>query len=202
MNATAASVDGRADVEDGRFRWVGWVLPVAGALMLLVLVLGVALFLLARLQHSAQRVSAANTVTQLRQALDTYYTEYRKLPLPVGSPRNDVQLTSGPDLMNVLLAVGAPAHSHPLNPRQMVFYSGSIIPAGDPLEGGVFITPSGDATLYDPWGNPYQVMLDGDGDGDTEDPSAPGRLTGKRVIVWSAGPDGNPRTWADNLFSW
>ena len=55
--------------------------------------------------------------------------------------------------------------------------------------------------LYDPWGGLYLVRLDGDGDGFVADPEHGGRLA-QMVIIWSAGRDGDPNTWKDNVKSW
>jgi len=57
-------------------------------------------------------------------------------------------------------------------------------------------------TLLDVWGQPYRLSMDTDGDGKVSDPEHPGMWLAHPVIVWSAGDDGNPATWADNIKSW
>jgi hypothetical protein len=54
-------------------------------------------------------------------------------------------------------------------------------------------------TLADPWGNAYQMALDGDGDGQLPDPKTPGAQIMGSVLIWSAGRDGDPTTWSDNV---
>ena len=54
--------------------------------------------------------------------------------------------------------------------------------------GKVFLTDAGDR-LVDPWGNPFQIVLDGNGDGRVTLPPEKGgspRTVAARVLVWSA----------------
>jgi hypothetical protein len=56
--------------------------------------------------------------------------------------------------------------------------------------------------LLDPWGRPYLIRFDGDGDGYVADPATPGGRLARKIIVWSAGKDGDENTWEDNVTSW
>lgn len=68
-----------------------------------------------------------------------------------------------------------------------------------------------DAELYDAWGNPFQVVLDTNGDGMIEVPN-PGAKPGETIIlnqknaVWSYGPNGVPGkgedSWDDDIYSY
>lgn len=59
--------------------------------------------------------------------------------------------------------------------------------------------------FVDPWKQqPYEYALDLDGDGTVANPetaSATATIPG-RAIAWSAGPDKDLTTWADNVKSW
>lgn len=67
--------------------------------------------------------------------------------------------------------------------------------------------------IVDAWGMPYFIILDTNNDGEIANPEA-GRQTGwftKLVapatlqlpaIIYSSGPDRDPKTWHDNLCSW
>ncbi len=59
-------------------------------------------------------------------------------------------------------------------------------------------------SVLDPWGRPYQLLLDGDGDGKLKNPASDPAKPELNVAAaaFSAGPDGDPTTWADNLKSW
>ena len=64
-----------------------------------------------------------------------------------------------------------------------------------------------EGVFTDPWGNDYYVLLDGDGDGklNPTDDDKPTGLDGtswrKSILIWSAGPDGDPATVEDNAYS-
>ena len=67
-------------------------------------------------------------------------------------------------------------------------------------------TPDG-LTLHDPWGTPYNLLIDFDGDGQLTEPANLGTLTfsGQPFLMWSAGPDGKygtPETNLDNIYSY
>ena len=56
--------------------------------------------------------------------------------------------------------------------------------------------------LVDSWGNPFRVVVDGNGDGSVADPSVPESVVAEEFIVYSAGPDGDFSTWGDNITTW
>lgn len=89
---------------------------------------------------------------------------------------------------------GDPPLAH--NFKHIMFFepgAGVLAPSGDP-NAGAFV---------DPWGNPYHYRLDTDGDGqcDSPDPDKSEPVP-FRAIAWSAGPDKDYATWADNAKSW
>jgi hypothetical protein len=59
--------------------------------------------------------------------------------------------------------------------------------------------------FLDPWGNPFFVRFDYDGDGEITDP-ATGKIHKKKgQLIWSSGPDGKtgtPETTKDDIRSW
>jgi len=70
--------------------------------------------------------------------------------------------------------------------------------------GGYFRASEDELALHDSWGRYYQILLDHDNDDRVRDPSRPGEneWIESKFLVWSAGPDGNPDTWDDNICSW
>ncbi len=70
--------------------------------------------------------------------------------------------------------------------------------------GGSFRLTEDEIAFYDSWGRLYQILLDHNNDGRVRDPSRPGEKAWieSKFLVWSAGPDGNPDTWDDNICSW
>ena len=73
------------------------------------------------------------------------------------------------------------------------------------MNGLVFVNDNYE--IVDGWGNYFKMKLDTNYDQKLDNPNADeiaqgrGSLT-KRVLVWSAGPDGKAETWEDNPRSW
>lgn len=44
--------------------------------------------------------------------------------------------------------------------------------------------------LFDPWGRPYRVVIDGDGDEQPADPFGRESIDGRRVLAYSLGKNG------------
>ena len=136
----------------------------------------------------------------VEDAVLAFYEEYRQLPTLYGE-YFDFQYgidgdVSNHEVMNALMALDAAGNmNHEVNKKQIVYIE--IPKAGRGLSGlndeGVFV---------DPWGNEYHLVLDTDGNEACalEDTPYP-RAVGKRVAIWSKGPDGKLFTW-DDMRSW
>ncbi len=85
------------------------------------------------------------------------------------------------------------------NPRKVRFYDP---PPAKGQVNGVWFDATGVARLSDPWGSPYRVRADLNGDGLIPDPAIPGATVHAQYIICSAGPDKDPTTWRDNVASW
>ena len=162
-------------------------------------------------QRQARETQAKNDLTQIVNAVNAFYTDYGKYPLvtadaiygPAANPNNT--------LFNVLRAQDATN-----NPRQIVFISPPYVKndtAGQRRSG---VSPT-TAQYYDPWGQPYNVEIDGNYDNAVANPytvnagAAPNLAIG--VIAWSLGTDGqgataaasgdkNTGVYADDVISW
>src|SRR5438874_3638612 len=116
-------------------------------------------------QNQAKQTQAKNDLTQIVNAVNAYYTDYGKYPLvtadttygPAGTPNNL--------LFNELRGTAAATQ----NPRQIVFISPPYVKndtAGN-RRSGVSATT---AQYYDPWGQPYNVEIDGTYDNQLQNP--------------------------------
>jgi type II secretory pathway pseudopilin PulG len=138
----------------------------------------------------AQLQVAETDCRSIQLAVETYYTEYGRLPGDLASEGSDATLgADNARLMNVLRAqAGAGNEEHKWNPRKVVFFEGRPRTGDSPR--GV----AADGTIYDPWGAPYQIIVDTNGDGKIENPyltnAGPSPIQGK-VFVYSLGPDGS-----------
>ena len=120
-----------------------------------------------------------------------YQAEYSRWPADPGSDGALVRTTGA--LVAVLTGTDSQA-----NPRAVSFM-GAFRPASSASAG---LAPDG--SLVDAWGEPFYLAFDVDGDGSVPnpDPASPLTSLGHPIIVFSAGPDKDPTTWADNVDSW
>ncbi len=190
-------------------------------------------------------VQARKDMADLRSAIDIFRNDYSRFPIPtrIAALTNadftfgTVQTTLAPSVMNgvqannseimqFLLGSGAPAGTTPnpdvalLNPKRIQYFNARR--ADDTNSPGL----GPDLVMCDPWGNPYIITLDLDGDGKCTDafyrlasvsrnppPSHRPALTNAvgadplkddfaipgSVVIWSFGPDGkiDPTQWKD-----
>lgn len=139
----------------------------------------------------ASRPPAEGQARQLANAIRAYETEYGQLPLKGAS---DVTVNMDGELLEILLA-----HDTDRNPRGIVFVEEVPWIAGKGgIEGGAW---------KDPWGNPYRVSLDLNGDNQVA-VSESGENTGtntlaNKVAVWNvtSDPDKQARSWKKQISS-
>ncbi len=134
-------------------------------------------------------------------AVEQFEKDYDRLPFPttvLPSKDFDANTSSAAGFVAVLKGI-----SRLSNPRE-VDYLGDIKDAktvNDRPLNGLFRDSPTTVGLFDPWGRPYHVRFDGDGDGYVENPSAAGNKIKALAVIWSAGKDGDSATWDDNVAS-
>ncbi len=156
-----------------------------------------------------KKTKTETAATNIRNAIQSYLTEYRKLPYHYSEHEGaEVHLQTDNDLMNILCGMEAEAGEGGLNPARNVYYSGrNARPLGEGrYRSGVRIDAGGDAFLYDSWGEYYQVILDGDANGRVTKPfwdndTASHEITSS-ILVWSKGPDKKTEEGEDNIKVW
>lgn len=150
-------------------------------ILLLLAVLAVLWFLLmprvGEGLSAGPRAQAKNDVVQIATAIAAFRAEYGRSP----STNGEVQNVGGPMLQMLM------GSKSDLNPRQIVFLEVQAAKKGKSgLNNGVFV---------DPWGSPYKLMLDTDGDGritNAGPAQQPTAVVEKIVAVWT-----DPSTHAD-----
>ena len=134
-------------------------------------------------------------------AVEEFVSDYKTLPIPpVPGPDRNVDSSAATGLITALKGLD----SH-LNPRA-VDYIGDFKDARRTDDGyfdGI-VRNAGSVGLVDPWGSAYVILLDADSNGfilspESTDPPSP---IHRRALVYSAGKDGDPSTWSDNVTSW
>lgn len=154
--------------------------------------------------EKANKMAAQNDALQLKNAIGSYFTEYRKYPMK--DPGPDEEILSDAGLMDILLASDAEAERGGLNPRRIPFYSGSKAkPAGEgKYRKGIHASGDGGGELWDPWAEYYRVIMDTDYNNRVPAPSFVEDVQNipQGVIVWSAGKDNDDNEVQDNVMTW
>lgn len=181
--------------KSSRLRIVRPLLWMAAGSVLIILVLAIvaATFLAS---GSAIREQAA--MKSLATGMENYFKEYGHFP--ISDPGAFTETVSVPAEGEMVVAIlGAES---PLNPRKIRFYAPPEAKTG---KAGLDQSNAATMRTVDSNGTPFFLVMDLDGDGTTPSPDPrDGQLKQirARVLVYSAGPDQDPATWADNLVSW
>lgn len=145
--------------------------------------------------RQAKMVSALVSAAALESAVNSFVTEYKYLP--VRDLDEDATIQS--DNQDLILALlGKEAAGSPLNARGIRFLNvkdGKRKGTGG-ADGLVYDANNKPVGLYDPWGRPFKLRIDGDYDEeitvkvDATNAPAAKILNGRTVAVWSNGEDG------------
>ena len=172
------------------------ILGVVGVVVIAIMA-SLAIPAFSKVKSKAERANTRVTMKGLEIAIKGYQTEYNRLPLkgspsPVAGDQNsDTTDPDGRALLDTLLGKDTVT-----NPRSIYFID--LAPAR--ASGAGYSASSG---LRDPWGkNGYRILLDANGDGNIADPEGLVGDLKATIRIYSAGPDGDFATWADNVCSW
>ena len=155
-----------------------------------------------RVIHQARKAECNQQVTNLITAIKTYQLEYGHIPIKTGGAAEGTVLTTdngdGLELMKCLIGEDNATFG---NPKQVAFYE----PRYTDSQKGGWDSTTGSEGLYDPWGNPFYILLDHNFDKSIEPTpldagnTAPVR---KDVLILSRGHKNDPAEVDDDLFSW
>ena len=153
-------------------------------------------------------------------AVEKYYDDYNRLPRPASTNSGaDSETTTEGGKGIVTILIGKEKQNEIIQNPRYTNYAGSLKPAqpnNNPkakgagasakwVNGLVFVNDNYE--IVDSWGNYFKMKLDTNYDQKLDNPKADENAQGrrsltKRVLVWSAGPDGKAETWEDNPRSW
>jgi len=152
----------------------------------------------------AKKLSTSQNANALQKAIESYYSDYSKLPDFGGSGDEFLaEGESGAELLTILLGKEEVGSSMQ-NPRQIAYMNAAG--AKNKAKGGLVYTNNGTGGrpegFYDAYGKAFYFKLDTEYDQELEDPFKQGNVVrGKVVIVYSYGPDGKPGT-EDDVKTW
>lgn len=146
-------------------------------------------------QDQAKRTQAKNDLTQIVTAVNAYYTDYGKYPIPAASQGVDEDYTysydgsaSAPNSALVKILQNDPSATAD-NPRGVVFFSGPVAKSTGSY--GIQPSTSADAfTFKDAWGKGYSVCIDSNYNDKVRERGT-GNLLTTGAIAWSLGKDGD-----------
>lgn len=153
----------------------------------------------------AYKVETKSQLVALEVAVQSYLTEYNRLP---GSGTSDetLRLNQGTDVLKQLL--GEASGTNQVNRAGVSFLQVKMARSG---KSGLLEHGDGYLSLVDHWGNPLFLVLDSDLDGRISNPdrinedsrvsSAGPSMLRTRAAAFSAGPDGKSGTH-DDIVSW
>lgn len=168
-------------------------------LLVVIAVLGVLMGLMVpaagMITKRAKRLTAKGDATVVQTALLRYRAEYNAWP-ETAKGRTKQHFTDEEFMEVMVPAAGGKPHAD--NLKRIRFLEGGK---------GAVTGESGKQSFADPWGNPYQYLVN-ETPKDTmglgtfkKDYKGPEEIRAT-VLVWSAGADGDYGTWEDNVASW
>ncbi len=116
-------------------------------------------------------------------ALRGFHSNQHVYPLPAGTAQDEK--TSYP--LDAAMAAAISGSDAALNPSQVNYFKPWELSA---------------QTLSELKAGHFFASFDFNGDGCIPNPAAPDKNIMQDVLVWHAGKDGDPTTWADNVFAW
>ena len=166
-------------------------------------------------EHAAKELrptQVRTVIKDLRIAVDSYEIEYSRLPVPEHYPhRADITIRSQGPILPALLGKEATE----LNPHPIRFFDG---PFDSDRKFGLW-KDGNEWVLCDRWSELYYLVLDTNQDkeitnpefgADQSDPkytercklNPPLPTIQSSALIYSSGPDRDPKTWHDNICSW
>jgi prepilin-type N-terminal cleavage/methylation domain-containing protein len=158
---------------------------------LIAILVGIGVPAFTAIMESARKTNAKNEEQQIVAAVNAFYTDYGKYPIVTADAtvsNSDLffSLRAVAQGANALNANGVPA----VNPRSIVFIQPPVSKDQTNPRSGINTTTS---VWYDPWGSPYNVMIDGNYDNSLANPYADqpgGQFLYNGVIAWCFGKNG------------
>ena len=154
--------------------------------------------------NKAKKVKARKICVTLEQGVIAFYNTYGYLPT---NPEDEVTLETGNDegdLLTILL--GYESGTDIENEKKIRFFEA---PEAKGERDGIVYAGTGNSVtgLFDPWGETYRVILDGNYDENVDNPfSESGRgsvLRGRRAAVYTYGKNGeDDGGGGDDVKSW
>lgn len=142
--------------------------------------------------------STAVAIKHLQIGITAFEMDSAHFPIPKSDWHGpDVSLRTRGPIVPALLG-----QDRALNPKDVKFID---FPNAVDHKNGLW-QDGAEWVLSDRWGEPYYIVLDTNGDGKIANPEFgaehPPEALPLKVLIYSSGPDRDPKTWKDNVCSW
>jgi prepilin-type N-terminal cleavage/methylation domain-containing protein len=158
-------------------------------IVIIAILMGLAFPAFQAVQNQAKKTQAKNDLVQIVSAVNAFYTEYGKYPLPA-TAASDADATFGPSgNTNATLFGALLGSTNALNTRQIVFLSPPDAKDQSNPRNGI---QTSTGQYFDPWGMAYAIRIDWDYDNQVTNPysqNAGSAQLRNGVIAWSFGKD-------------
>lgn len=178
---------------------------------IIIVLMGLAFPAFQGVQNAAKKTQAKNDLVQIVTAVNAFYTEYGKYPIPTTATTDVTFGPSGAPATNETLLNPLRGLDTTLNPRLVIFLSLPDAKDVSTPKSGIGTT-TGAGQLFDPWNNNYAIRIDGDYNNQVANPyssNAGSASLQNGVISWSVGKDKtggsgdkNAATNKDDVISW
>ncbi|WAC19666.1 prepilin-type N-terminal cleavage/methylation domain-containing protein [Luteolibacter sp. SL250] len=157
-----------------------------------------------KVQNTARKQVAESAARNVVHAVNSFYADYSAMPVPTGTASTQGGTTFGTEsgdglkILDILLGL-----EDEINTKKVKYLD--VPEAKSKKKGGLVFNKSGKEVsgMFDPWGNPFFIVLDTDYAERLEfKPSKKQEtLNGRRCAVYSAGQDKKIGT-ADDVKTW
>ena len=156
--------------------------------------------------NAAKKAHASNTCYNLKNSIGSYFTEYRRFPLPDGYQTPYDDFSTEDDFMDILLGAET-AVGEEKNPRGIVFFTGRTArrTGGNSYIKGVAMNRNGGGSLWDTYGRLYGVRMDTQNKSRFPNPEVdPPNLSGEGAPDWGQGATSSntPPVVTDSVGVW
>ncbi|RYD31681.1 MAG: type II secretion system protein [Verrucomicrobiaceae bacterium] len=156
-----------------------------------------------KVQNTARKTVAESAARNIVHAVNSFYADYSAMPVPTGTASTQggtkFETESGDGLKVLQILLGM---EEEINTRKVKYLD---VPEAKGKKAGIVLSKSGKEVsgLFDPWGNPFSIILDTDYAERLEFKPSKSLVTlnGRRCAVFSAGQDKKLGT-ADDVKTW
>ena len=213
-----ANLDNLAPRKKSGHRWTIIILGALVVVAVLIKLAGLMIFSDAQ-GMQASRLQSKAVINDLRQAILEYQVDFNRYPIPSSVlstlSGKDISMRSRGEMLPMLIGNENAPQGVRMNPKDVIYIR---LPKARNRMSGTW--QDGDEwVLSDPWGEPYYIVLNPRDDHQTANPefdadqsdpeyaklcraSPPPATLPLEILVYSSGPDRDPKTWQDNICSW